>query len=155
MDVRKATICDVEISRFLGVWYEIARFPHSFENGLSDVTATYAYRSPTSIKVMNQGYRNGKKKIARGNAKIMDDTCQGYLGVSFFPLIRSPYRIIALDQVHYQYALITSGYDYLWILSRSPKMKASDYHQLVSIADELGFDTKRLILVQHANQTDS
>lgn len=142
-------ICQVDVVRFTGVWYEIARLPHSFEKGLEDVTATYQLVSDKKIKVINQGFKNGKKKRAVGNAKIMDGQCSGHLGVSFFPLVRSPYLIICLDEVDYQYAVVTSGKDYLWILSRTPRIAETLYKKLCDWSQGIGFDTNKLIRVEH------
>ena len=61
-------VCDVDIKRYIGTWYEIARFPHSFEKGLENVTATYNFRNDEKIEVINSGLKNGVKKIANGVA---------------------------------------------------------------------------------------
>jgi lipocalin len=145
--IEDSIVCNVDIDKYMGVWYEIARLPHFFEREMERVTATYTKIGKSKVSVVNQGYRNGKKKVARGNAKVMDLSCLGKLGVSFFPLVRSPYYIIHLDK-DYRFAVVTSGKDYLWFLSRTPHIEDSLYGWFVSFAQEKGFSVEQLIRVQ-------
>jgi len=142
----------VDISRYLGVWYEIARFPHRFEKDLVGVTATYSMKSNGEIGVLNQGYKKtlqGEKKTARGRARIPDAKQTGLLKVSFFWIFWADYKIIALDKENYSYALVTSSSkNYLWLLSRTPQMQDSVYDRLIGFAGEKGFDLSKLIKVQ-------
>ena len=100
------TVDKVELARFLGTWYEIARFQHSFEKGLVGVTATYSMRKDGKIKVINKGYKNslnGKLSIAEGKAKIPDANEPGKLKVSFFWIFYADYFILELDNLNYQW----------------------------------------------------
>ena len=119
----KSTIKEFDLHRYLGTWYEIARYDHRFEKGLVGVTATYSMRDDGKIKVLNQGYKNsldGKHSEAVGKAKTTDEP--GKLKVSFFWIFYADYFIMELDE-NYQWALIGSSSDnYLWILSRTPKL---------------------------------
>ncbi|PKM90981.1 MAG: hypothetical protein CVU87_00240 [Firmicutes bacterium HGW-Firmicutes-12] len=72
-------ICNVDLKRYLGTWYEIARFPHPFEKDLENVTATYNLRSDGRIEVINSGFKNGMKKVVKGVAWIPDTNCMGKL----------------------------------------------------------------------------
>jgi apolipoprotein D and lipocalin family protein len=147
-----ATVEHVDISRYIGKWYEIARFPNSFEKGLVGVTATYSLRGDGKINVLNQGFKNtlqGPLKQARGKAKVPDSLEPGRLKVSFFLFFYADYLILELDEENYQYALVGSSSDkYLWILCRTPEMSAETYQMLVSKAQGRGYDTEKLISVE-------
>jgi apolipoprotein D and lipocalin family protein len=139
-------------SRYLGKWYEIARLDHSFERGLSNVTAEYALRNDGGIKVTNRGFstEENKWKEAEGKAYFVGKRDVGHLKVSFFGPFYSSYIIFDLDQKNYQYAFI-SGYNtsYLWLLSRMPTVSEDVKKQFVKKSKELGFDTNALIFTEH------
>lgn len=146
------TVKHVDINRYSGRWYEIARFPHSFEKDLVGVTATYTLREDGKIDVLNQGYfktLDGKLKQARGKAKIPNPEENARLKVSFFLFFYADYFILELDETAYQYALIGSSSDkYLWILCRHPEMPEETYHMLVSKAQARGYETDKLIVIE-------
>ncbi|HOZ30804.1 MAG TPA: lipocalin family protein [Bacteroidales bacterium] len=135
-----------EPDKFLGTWYEIARLDHSFERGLDYVTATYSIREDGKIKVLNEGIKaDGTQSQAEGKAyvKKTEDNA-GELRVSFFLFFYAKYRIIYLD--NYEIAVVTSGTkNYLWILSRTPKLSEHQLRQLEYFCGQNGFDTKKLI----------
>jgi apolipoprotein D and lipocalin family protein len=139
-------------ARYLGKWYEIARLDHSFERGLNNVTAQYSKRDDGGLTVMNRGYEPAKKawKDAEGKAYFVETPDVGYLKVSFFGPFYGAYIIFDLDRQDYRYSMI-SGPDksYLWILSRTPTMDAATQKRLVDKAQSLGFDTSKLIYVEH------
>jgi len=142
-----------QLEKYLGTWYEIARFDHSFERGLQGVTATYSLMPDGKINVLNQGYKNsldGKFKKAVGKAKLFNPNTPRNLLVSFFWIFYAPYNILELDS-DYQYALIGSkSSDYLWILSRTPQLEEKTYQMLLDKAQTRGYDTSKLIKVlQH------
>lgn len=141
-----------QLERYLGQWYEIARLDHSFERGLSRVSATYSLREDGGVRVVNRGYSEEKQrwKEAEGKAYFVQSPDQGYLKVSFFGPFYGSYIIIELDKEQYQYALI-SGPDksYLWILARTPELDAATIARLVARADALGYDTDKLLFVDH------
>jgi len=138
--------------KYLGKWYEIARLDHSFERGLSKVSANYSMRDDGGIRVINRGYDAQKQqwKEAEGKAYFVKGTDQGYLKVSFFGPFYGAYIVVELDHENYQYSLV-SGPDksYLWILSRTPRMNQETQKRLVEKAAALGFDTGKLIFVEH------
>ncbi len=148
--IDKTTVKEFNLDRYLGTWYEIARFPHSFEKGLVGVTATYSMRPDGKIKVLNQGRKeslNGELSSAEGKAKIPDPSEPGHLKVSFFWIFYAEYNILELDK-DYQYALIGSSSEkYLWILSRTPKMDENVFRFLVEKAEQRGYDISKLIRV--------
>jgi len=139
-----------DLNRYLGKWYEIARLDHSFERGLSKVTATYTLRKDSGVKVVNRGYsgKSGKWKESVGKAFFVEDKNTGYLKVSFFGPFYGSYIVFALDQMNYQYSMV-SGPDksYLWILSRSPNLDPIIKSNLIKKSSELGFDTSKLTFV--------
>ncbi|MGQ8337702.1 lipocalin family protein [Sunxiuqinia sp. A32] len=146
----KTTVSNLNLEKYMGTWYEIARFQHSFEKDLVGVTATYKLREDGKIDVINAGYKNtldGEYKQAKGKAKIPDKIEPGKLKVSFFLFFYAEYNVLELDE-NYQYALIGSSTpDYLWILSRTPQMKDSTYNMLVEEANTRGYDTSKLFKV--------
>jgi len=146
-------ISGFQAERYLGTWYEIARLDHSFELGMSRVTAEYRKRDDGGIDVINRGWLADSKtwKEARGKAYFVDGPDKGYLKVSFFGPFYGSYVVFELDAKDYRYALI-SGPDtsYLWLLARSPTLDAATRDRLVARAAALGFDTRQLIFVDHA-----
>ena len=113
-----------DASRYLGTWYEVARFDFKFERGLSKTTANYTLNEDGSIKVINRGYNaeKGKWKEAEGKAVFIGDPNIAMLKVSFFGPFYTGYNVIAIDP-EYKYALVAGkNLDYLWLLSREPTM---------------------------------
>ncbi len=145
------TVKDVDIERYLGKWYEIARFPNSFEKGLVGVTAEYSYRKDGKIRVVNSGYKDsldGKRSRIEGKARIPDKGEPGKLKVSFFLFFYSDYFILELDE-NYRWALVgSSSPKYLWILSRTIQMKEDTYRMILDRARERGYDPSELIRVK-------
>lgn len=145
------TVSNVDIERYLGTWYEIARFPHSFERNLVGVTATYGMKKNGKISVLNQGYKkslDGKKSTAKAFAKIPDANEPGRLKVYFFWPFGADYLILDLDN-DYQWALVgSSSPNFLWILSRTPQMPQNEYERIVAKAKELGYNVDKLELVE-------
>lgn len=141
-----------KVEKYLGKWYEIARLDHSFERGLSHVTADYSLREDGGLKVLNRGYsaKSGSWREAEGKAYFVNRPDQGYLKVSFFGPFYGAYVVFALDHDDYQYSLV-SGPDksYLWILARSPKLDETLKSKLLAKAAASGFDTSKLIFVGH------
>ena len=137
-----------QADRYMGRWHEIARLDHSFERGLTQVTAEYTLREDGRIKVVNRGYdeRRGRWREIEGTARFVGDRTEGRLKVTFFWPFWGGYDVIALDQKDYRYAVV-SGPDrsYLWILCRDPKMDEALLSDLVSKAKGWGFDVDRLI----------
>ena len=140
-----------QLDRYLGTWHEIARLDHSFERGLSDVTAEYSLREDGGVKVINSGYNAEKKQrqSAEGKAYFIESPDIGRLKVSFFGPFYGAYNIIALDKKDYRYVMIAGNTrDYLWILARSPELETEILQSLVDQAKALGFPTQDLIYLQ-------
>ncbi|MCW8851922.1 MAG: lipocalin family protein [Gammaproteobacteria bacterium] len=147
---------DFELDRYLGKWYEIARLDHSFERGLSNITAEYSLRDDGGVKVINSGFskEDNEWQQAEGKAFFVDETDSGHLKVSFFGPFYGSYIVFELEKKDYQYAFV-SGPDtsYLWLLARTPQVDEKVTQQFVKRSQELGFDTSKLIYVEH-DRTD-
>ena len=144
--VDNSVVTDFDLSRFLGSWYEIARFDHRFERGMEHTKANYVLRDDGKVVVLNAGIKNGEHKEAKGVAKLTDTPA--LLRVSFWRPFYSDYRIMLLDN-NYQYALIGSGSDdYLWILSRTPHIFDKTKKEILDEAQKRGYNTSKLIWVK-------
>ncbi len=140
--------------KYLGKWYEIARFDFRFERNLNNTTATYSLNPNGSIKVVNRGYDYVRKKWkqAEGKAKFVGSSDIAMLKVSFFGPFYGGYNVIALDD-NYQYALIAgSSLKYLWLLSRETTMPDDIKKEFVELAEKIGYETDNLIWVEHDTQ---
>lgn len=146
----KTTVKELDLNRYLGTWYEIARFPHSFEKNLVGVTATYSLREDGKIRVINQGYKttlDGELSVAEGKAKIPNPSEPGKLKVSFFWIFYADYNVLELDE-NYQYVMIGSSSDkYFWILSRTQQMAPEVYGMLLEKARKRGYNLDKLVKV--------
>lgn len=137
--------------KYLGKWYEVARFDFKFERGLNNTTAEYSLNNNGSIKVKNRGYNFEKEewKQAIGKAKFVNDDNVAKLKVSFFGPFYSGYNVIALDEA-YKYALVAGeSLSYLWILSRETKIPEDIKDKYLKIAEEIGFNTSELLWIEH------
>ena len=145
-------VSNLDVERYEGTWYEIARLDHSFEEGLSNVTADYSLQEDGSIRVINRGYseENGKWEEAEGRAVFVDDEASGHLKVSFFGPFYASYVVFRLDE-DYRFAYIT-GYDraYLWFLSKTPTVDDEALAEFRKVATEKGFDLEELIVVDQS-----
>ncbi|NUZ10922.1 lipocalin family protein [Pseudoalteromonas sp. McH1-7] len=142
---------EFNVERYQGTWYEIARLDHAFERGMQNVTATYSQNSDGSIKVVNRGYVTEERvwKEAIGKAKFVANKEIAHLKVSFFGPFYGSYVVFELDE-DYQYAFVTSyNRDYLWLLSRTPKVSEAVMNKFKATSDRYGFDTEALIYMEH------
>lgn len=153
--IDKSVVKELEIEKYLGKWYEISRYDHSFERGLVGVTAFYSLRDDGKIKVVNSGYKNtlnGEKSEAVGKAKIPNPNVPSKLKVSFFWIFYGDYFVLELDK-DYQWAVIGSSSDnYLWILSRTPQMDEKIYKSLLENLVKRGYDVTKLIEVEQKKE---
>ena len=144
--VDNAPVATLDLNRYLGEWYEIARFDHSFERGVEQAKANYSLKGDGTVEVVNSGIKNGKPKTAVGKGKKSDTP--GLLRVSFFGPFYADYRVMLIDE-GYTYALVGSGSaDYLWLLSRTPGLSETAKSELFAEARRRGYDTGKLIWVR-------
>ena len=138
------------MNRYLGSWYEIAKYDHHFERDLDYAMARYTLRDDGKIDVLNTGIKDGRAKDAKGIAKTTD--VPGLLRVSFFGPFFGDYRIMMLDE-DYQYVLVGGSTDkYLWILARTPQLDDATLSLILAEADQRGYDTSKLIWVKQSAQ---
>ena len=144
-------IDNFNLNKYLGNWYEIARLDHSFERGLSHVTANYSVRTDGGLTVLNRGFsaKDNEWNTAEGRAYFVGNKALGHLKVSFFGPFYGSYVIFKVDEPNYQYAYVTSyNKDFLWLLSRTPELSDEIKKDFVETTKKLGFDTKQLIYVK-------
>nr|WP_303649880.1 lipocalin family protein [Desulfobotulus pelophilus] len=140
-----------ELNRYLGKWYEIARLDHSFEKGLTHVTAEYDLRKDGGLRVRNRGFlaSENRWKEAEGKAYFVGSHSEGYLKVSFFGPFYGSYVVFGLDHENYQYAFVSGPKtNYLWLLSRTPTVEPEILKEFITMSKKGGFDTEALIFVQ-------
>lgn len=143
------------LTRYLGRWYEIARIDHSYEHGLSEVTADYRLLPGGRVQVRNRGYHAASRRWreARASATPVAGAAPAHLQVSFIWPVRASYIVFALDD-DYQHALVSGpSHDYLWLLSRTPQIRPAVRAQLLDQARAAGFDTDRLLWVDQRRNT--
>lgn len=147
------TVERVDLERYLGTWYEIATIPMRVQRGCWGTTATYALRPDGDIAVTNacrDGGPTGREKRAEGRARVVDRTTNARLKVSFFRPFWGDYWIIDLGP-SYEYAVVGHpSRDYLWILSRTPRMDEATYAAIVERLRAQGYETERLVRTGHA-----
>ena len=142
-----------DLQRYAGRWFEIARLDHSFERGLTNVTATYTLRPDGSVGVLNKGLdrTDCRWREAEGRALAQGSTDTASLSVTFFWPFAGGYHVFALDRADYAWAMIAGPTrDYLWILARQPGLDPRLRDELVAKARAAGFPVDRLILVDQS-----
>ncbi len=145
---------DFDVEQYMGKWYEIARFDFKFERGLNNTTAEYTLNPDNTVRVVNRGFNYSKNTWdeAVGKAKFRGSSDEAALEVSFFGPFYSGYNVIALD-TEYRYSLVAGkNRNYLWILARTPVIPEEIKKAYTRIAEDLGFDTSKLIWVEHTIQ---
>ncbi|NGZ19219.1 lipocalin [Vibrio aestuarianus] len=145
-------VANFELDNYLGKWYEIARLDHSFERGLTQVTAEYSLRRDGGVLVLNRGFSQADNEWqeAEGKAYFVNSNSEGYLKVSFFGPFYGSYVVFELDEKDYQYAFISGpNTDYLWLLARTPSVEPEVIEKFIDMSQERGFDTSSIIFVEH------
>ncbi|MBK8267216.1 MAG: lipocalin family protein [Planctomycetes bacterium] len=145
-----STAPNVDIQRYMGTWYEIAKYPVTFENGCFGVTADYTLQSDGNVKVVNI-CRNEDGTVGRtieGFATVADSTTNSKLTVYFFYPFGAPYWIIELDEADYEWAVVGDPTrTFLWILSRTPTLAPEIYDGILQRLPDRGYDPVRLELM--------
>lgn len=140
------TVEKVNLQKYLGTWYEIARYEHFFEKDCKNVSADYSMMDEETIKVINRctKMKTGEKKEVTGRAYATDDT-NSKLKVSFFRPFYGDYWVLVLDE-NYDYVLVgTPSREYLWILSREKEISVATKNSILEKLPSLGFDESKLI----------
>jgi len=141
----------VDPGRYIGRWYEVARYQHGFEKSLVGATAEYALRPDGKISVLNSGFKktlDGKYTSVKAVAWIPDPNVPAALKVRFFGLFAADYLIFGLDDVNYQWALVgENNRKFLWFLSRTPDIDPALFEKMKEIAVSQGYDLSKLFIV--------
>jgi lipocalin len=145
------TVDQLDLTRYAGTWYEIARLPNRFEKGLECVSATYTLRDDGKITVENRGHSiedHTKTSYIKGVAWVPDQTKPGQIKVRFFWPFAGRYWVIALGQ-EYNYALVGDpSRKFLWVLAKNKDLDETIYLDLIKIAEEQGFEVDKVIRVK-------
>ena len=138
-----------DAKRYMGTWYELARIDHSFETGLTQVSAQYSLNDDGTVTVVNRGYDETKKKWreAKGRARFRGDSSVAALKVSFFGPFYGGYNVVRLDDAYQTSLVIGNSLDYFWLLSRSKTMPEQQFRRLLEKAQSLGVDLSRVQVV--------
>ena len=148
------TVASVSLERYVGKWYEVARFPNRFQTQcIGDVTAEYKKRNDGRIDVINS-CRKADRTVEQANGlAFIDDTASNAklkvrfapAWLSWIPMVWGNYWVIGLAQ-DYSYAVISEpSREYLWVLSRTPNLSEESYRAALKLAAEQGLDVKKLI----------
>ncbi len=141
------TVDFVDINRYIGEWYEIARYEHRFQKGCVGSKATYTMRDDGKISVVNECFDNsssGKLRSAKGKAWVVDKQSNAKLKVSFFWPFAGDYWVIDLGE-NYEYAVVGHpDRKYLWVLSRTPEMDENVYQSILDRLQKQEYDTSKL-----------
>lgn len=142
------TVDKLDLERYAGKWYEIAKIPHHFEKGCACTAAEYSLHPEGYVEILNSCLKNGKEKVTRGKAFPEAGSNNSKLDVQFYWPLKGKYWVIALDE-DYQFALVGHpNRDYLWILSRYPEMDEDVYIDYLQKARHQGFDISRMELTE-------
>jgi lipocalin len=147
-----SVVSSVDLKRYQGTWYEIARLPNFFERKLKCITATYTLREDGKVTVLNKGINISspyKPSAARGVAWVPEKNSPAKLKVQFFWPFSGDYWIMYLDK-DYRYVLVGDpALKYLWILCREKSMEEETYEMLIRKAIDNGYDVTAIIRVEH------
>jgi lipocalin len=145
------TVESLDLERYLGRWYEIARFQSGFEKNIYGATAEYSLRKDGRIQVINSGFKNnldGKYTQVKAVAWREDDNVPGALKVKFFSLFKSDYLVFGIDEENYEWALVgNNNRSFIWFLSRTPEISDETLEMMKDIAIEQGYDLTDLFFV--------
>ncbi|MCI2398051.1 lipocalin family protein [Aliiroseovarius subalbicans] len=142
---------NLDLTRYLGKWYEIARFPNRFEKGCVGVTAEYAMRSDGKVRVLNtcrKGTMDGEVQQAEGQAKVV---APGKLSVTFVPWLpfaKGDYWVLYVDDAHSLAVVGEPKGRTGWILARDPAISTTAYDTALQVLIRNGYDTSKLLLVE-------
>lgn len=151
------TVPFVDVTKYLGTWYEIAKYPNKFQKDCGATRATYGLTKHGNLSVLNECEdltKGGKIKVAKGVAFIADKNSNSKLKVGFAPIFKhlglftGDYWILKLDE-NYQHVLVGNpSFEYLWVLSRTIELPEETLFDLISYAEEIGFDSSRIELTK-------
>lgn len=145
-------VVNLDLERYLGKWYEIARFPNRFERDCAGVTAEYARRADGKIQVVNtcrKGGPDGPKEVAKGEATLV---APGKLEVTFVPWLpfaKGDYWVLHIDAAYSVAVVGEPSGKTGWILARDPALASGKYDKAISVLETMGYDTSQLEKISH------
>lgn len=151
---RLAVVSNLDLNKYAGRWYEIARLPNRFQTKcLSDVEANYSLLADGRVRVVNRCREaNGNVTEAAGIARRVEGAPPSVLQVRFAPAFLSflsavwgDYQVIALDDAHTHAVVGSPDRKYLWVLARTTDLDAATYDGLLAVAKQQGFDVTRIV----------
>lgn len=151
-----ATVGQVDLPRYAGVWHEVARYPNFFQReGDREITARYTLRPDGRVEVLNRCLRDGAPREIRGTAKALPGSGNARLAVTFFPPFSGDYWVIGLDEKNYSWAVVGHpSRRFLWILSRQVTLPPATYERILRLLRERGYDPGRLIVSPAQSTTE-
>lgn len=145
--VDRRSVAELDLERYMGDWYEIARYDHSFERGLVEVRASYTLRDDGTVDVCNSGKMLRSDRLKTAHGKAHTTSVAGRLRVSFFWFFYSDYNVMELGK-DYEWALVgSSSSKYLWILSRTPQLPARTLNSILRMAERRGYPSEKLLFI--------
>ncbi len=148
-NVDNTPVSEFDLERYMGKWYEIARFDNRYERNLSMVTAEYTLNDNDNIEILNRGFNIHEKEWQEAYGKGEPTQTNGQLRVSFFLFFASDYNVMALGD-EYEWALVGSkSHKYLWILSRTPSLEEDILNHIIDLAHKRGYNVEALNIIQY------
>ena len=144
------TVPKVDLKRFMGDWYVVGGILTSFEKGAYHAVETYRLDEKGNIPTVytfNKGSFDGPKKTYTNKAFVYNRETFAEWRIQFLWPFKFPYLVIYLDDNYQSTAISTDDKKYLWIMSRTPQMQASNYQDIIKLVTELGFDTNKIVQV--------
>lgn len=141
------TVPNVDLKRYEGTWYEIAKYPNFFQRSCAkNTSARYTAKPDGTIEVVNRCVmKNGESKQVIGQATVVPGSNNTKLMVGFGGPFKGAYWVIGLDEKKYSWALVGHpSRKFLWILSRTPKLSEAEYTKIIFLAESLGYDPSKL-----------
>lgn len=147
MSEQVAVVKNLDVKKYTGVWYEIARFDFKYQKDMDSVTANYSLKENGDIKVINKGYntKDNEWKDVEGKAKFNGNEGSGALKVSFFGPFYSEYNIVKLSDDYSTALIFGESLDNMWILSRKKTISESVKKEYLDFAAKNGYDLSRLV----------
>lgn len=157
-DAPLTTVQSVDLDRYAGRWYEIARLPNGFEKNCEGVTADYSRREDGLLRVVNtcrKGSPSGDVKSAEGRARVVDEKTNAKLEVSFFGPFWGDYWIVDLTDDYSRSIVGEPSGRYLWILSRTPTISEAERADALARIKALGYDSSALYFTRQPPSPDN
>lgn len=141
------TVDYVDLNRFMGDWYVIANIPTSIEKGAHNAVETYALNDDGTVATtftFREGGFDGELKKYQPRGFIKDEQTNALWGMQFIWPIKADYRIVYLDEAYTRTIIGRKARDYVWIMTRNPKIPESEYQAMVKVVEELGYDISKI-----------